>query len=133
MTTKGVFEEEKVGVRPAMGMVVERNPNRPFLVKFRLLKVAILFAVKITWAWPKNKGRSTIFIYGRIYEVALCIFRPSLHPTLWWLQSSEISTCGIFFNPQTVAAISMHDHAPMLVPLIHARSIIPKSNKTFLI
>jgi hypothetical protein len=33
MMATGVFEEEKVGVRPAMGMVVERNPNRPFLVK----------------------------------------------------------------------------------------------------
>jgi hypothetical protein len=52
MTATGVFEEEKVGVRPAMGMVVERNPNRPFLLKFGLLKVAVLFAVKITWAWP---------------------------------------------------------------------------------
>jgi hypothetical protein len=32
--TAGVFEEEKIGVRPAMGMVVEQNPNRPFLLKF---------------------------------------------------------------------------------------------------
>jgi hypothetical protein len=28
-----------------------------------------------------------------------------------------------------LAAIFMHVHAPMLVPLIHARSIIRKSNK----
>src|SRR3954467_11661636 len=28
-----------------------------------------------------------------------------------------------------LAAISMHGHAPMLVPLIHAWSIIPKSKK----
>ena len=41
MTAMGVFEEEKVGVRPTMGMVVERNPNRPFLLKFGLLKVAV--------------------------------------------------------------------------------------------
>jgi hypothetical protein len=39
-----------------MGVVVERNPNMPFLLKFGLLKVAVLFAAKITWAWPKNKG-----------------------------------------------------------------------------
>jgi hypothetical protein len=56
MIATGVFEEEKVGVRPAMGMVVEQNPNRPFLLKFGLLKVAVSFAAKITWAWPKNKG-----------------------------------------------------------------------------
>jgi hypothetical protein len=68
----------------------------------------------------------------KFYEVALCIFCPSLHPSLWWLQSSEISTRGIFFHPQTLAAMSMHDHAPMLVPLIHARSIIRKSNKHIL-
>jgi hypothetical protein len=55
MMATGVFEEEKVGVRLAMGMVVERNPNMPFLLKFRLQKVAVLFAAKITWAWPKNK------------------------------------------------------------------------------
>jgi hypothetical protein len=42
-------------VRPAMGMVVERNPNRPFLLKFGLLKVVVLFAAKITWDWPKIK------------------------------------------------------------------------------
>jgi hypothetical protein len=56
MTSTGVFEEEKVGVRPAMGMVVERNPNMSFLLKFGLLKVVVLFAAKITRAWPKNKG-----------------------------------------------------------------------------
>jgi hypothetical protein len=39
-----------------MGVVVEQNPNMPFLLKFGLLKVAVLFAAKITWAWPKNKG-----------------------------------------------------------------------------
>jgi hypothetical protein len=54
MTAMGVFEEEKVGVQPAMGMVVEQNPNRPFLLKFGLLKVVVLFAMKITWTWPKN-------------------------------------------------------------------------------
>jgi hypothetical protein len=56
MTATGVFEEEKLWVRPAMGMVIERNPNKPFLLKFGLLKVVVLFAVKITWAWPKNKS-----------------------------------------------------------------------------
>jgi hypothetical protein len=55
MTATGVFEEEKVGVQPAMAMVVERNPNGPFLLNFRLLKVVVLFAAKITWSWPKNK------------------------------------------------------------------------------
>jgi hypothetical protein len=55
MMATGVFEKEKVGVRPAMGMVVERNPNRPFLLKFGLQKVVVLFAAKITWVWPKNK------------------------------------------------------------------------------
>jgi hypothetical protein len=58
----GVFEEEKVGVRPALGMVVERNPNSPFLLKFGLLKVAILFAAKITWAWPKNKSDAAPYL-----------------------------------------------------------------------
>jgi hypothetical protein len=62
MTAMGVFEDEKVGVRPAMGMVVERNPNRPFLLKFALLKVAVLFATKITWAWPKNKSDTTPYL-----------------------------------------------------------------------
>jgi hypothetical protein len=54
MTAMGVFEEEKVGMRPAMGMVVEWNPNMPFLLKFGLLKVVVLFAAKITWVWPKK-------------------------------------------------------------------------------
>jgi hypothetical protein len=62
MTAMGVFEEEKVGVRPAMGMVVERNPNRPFLLKFGLLKVVVLFAAKITWAWPKNKSDAAPYL-----------------------------------------------------------------------
>ena len=44
--------------------------------------------------------------------------------SLWWLQSSEISSGGVICNPQTLAAISMHDHALILVLLIHARSII---------
>jgi hypothetical protein len=39
-----------------MGMAVEPNPNRPFLLKFKLLKVIDLIAAKITWAWPKIKG-----------------------------------------------------------------------------
>jgi hypothetical protein len=50
MMATGVFEEGKVGVRPATDMVVEQNPNKPFLLKFRLLKVVVLFAAKITWA-----------------------------------------------------------------------------------
>jgi hypothetical protein len=62
MTATGVFEEEKVGMRPAMGMVVKRNPNRPFLLKFGLLKVAVLFAAKTTWAWPKNKGDTAPYL-----------------------------------------------------------------------
>jgi hypothetical protein len=39
-----------------MGMAVKPNPNRPFLLRFGLLKVADLIAAKITWAWSKNKG-----------------------------------------------------------------------------
>jgi hypothetical protein len=62
MMATGVFEEEKVGVRPAMGMVVKRNPNMHFLLKFRLLKVTVLFAVKITWDWPRNKGDKTPYL-----------------------------------------------------------------------
>jgi hypothetical protein len=62
MMVRGVFKEEKVGVRPAMGMVVERNPNMAFLLKFRLLKVAVLFAAKITWAWPKNKSDAAPYL-----------------------------------------------------------------------
>jgi hypothetical protein len=27
----GIFKEEKVGVQPAIGMVVEPNPKNPFL------------------------------------------------------------------------------------------------------
>jgi hypothetical protein len=49
-------------VRPAMGMVVERNPNRPFLLKFGIIKVAILFAAKIRWAWPKNKSDAAPYL-----------------------------------------------------------------------
>jgi hypothetical protein len=45
-----------------MGMVVERNPNMIFLLKFGLLKVAVLFAAKITWAWPKNKGDAAPYL-----------------------------------------------------------------------
>jgi hypothetical protein len=62
MMAIGVFEGEKVGVRPAMGMVVERNPNKPFLFKFGLLKLVVLFAAKITWAWPKNKGDAAPYL-----------------------------------------------------------------------
>jgi hypothetical protein len=46
-----------------------------------------------------------------------------------WLQSSKILARGVLFNPLMLAAISMYVHASMLVPLIHARSIIPESNK----
>jgi hypothetical protein len=56
MIAMGGFGEQKVGVRPAMGMVVEWNLNMHFLLKFRLLNVVVLFAAKITWAWPRNKG-----------------------------------------------------------------------------
>jgi hypothetical protein len=49
----GVFEEGKVEVQPAMGMAVEPNPKRPFLLKFKLLKVVVLIAAKITWFGPK--------------------------------------------------------------------------------
>jgi hypothetical protein len=45
-----------LGVQPAMCMAVKPNPNRPFLLKFELLKVADLIPAKITWAWPKIKG-----------------------------------------------------------------------------
>jgi hypothetical protein len=50
MTAAGVFEEERLGVRPAMGMAVEPKHNMHFLLKFGLLKVADLIAAKITWA-----------------------------------------------------------------------------------
>jgi hypothetical protein len=39
-----------------MGMAVEPNLKRPFLLKFGHLKVANLIAAKITWAWSKIKG-----------------------------------------------------------------------------
>jgi hypothetical protein len=45
-----------------MGMAVDPNPNMPFLLKFRLLKVADLIAMKITWAWPKNKGDAAPYL-----------------------------------------------------------------------
>jgi hypothetical protein len=45
-----------------MGMVVKWNPNRPFLLKFGLLKVAVLIAAKITWAWPKNKSDAAPYL-----------------------------------------------------------------------
>jgi hypothetical protein len=45
-----------------MDMVVEQNPNKPFLLKFGLLKVVVLFAAKITWAWRKNKGDTTPYL-----------------------------------------------------------------------
>jgi hypothetical protein len=37
-------------------MVVEPNPKRPFILKYGLLKLDVLIAPKITWAWPQNKG-----------------------------------------------------------------------------
>src|SRR3954469_20851363 len=60
------------------------------------------------------------------------MFRPSLLSSLWWPQSSEISIRGLLLDHHMLAAISMHGHAPMLVPLIHAWSIIPKSKKYIL-
>jgi hypothetical protein len=39
-----------------MGMAVKPNPNKLFLLKFGLLKMADLIPTKITWACPKNKG-----------------------------------------------------------------------------
>jgi hypothetical protein len=45
-----------------MGIAVEPNPNRPFLPKFRLLKVDDLIAVKITCTWPKIKGEATPYL-----------------------------------------------------------------------
>jgi hypothetical protein len=32
----GIYKEEKVGVRPAIGMVVEPNPKNPFLLIYDL-------------------------------------------------------------------------------------------------
>jgi hypothetical protein len=45
-----------------MGMAVEPNPNRPFLLKFRLLKVADLISAKLTWALPKIKGDAAPYL-----------------------------------------------------------------------
>jgi hypothetical protein len=45
-----------------MGVVVKRNPNWPFLLKFGLLKVVVLFATKITLACPKNKGDAAPYL-----------------------------------------------------------------------
>jgi hypothetical protein len=63
-----------------MGMAVEPNPNRPFLLKIELLKVAELIAAKITWACPKLKGDATpykamdeIMKYLRVYSVQVFI------------------------------------------------------------
>jgi hypothetical protein len=39
-----------------MGMTVEPNPKRPFILKYGLLKVVVLIAAKSTCGWPKNKG-----------------------------------------------------------------------------
>jgi hypothetical protein len=39
-----------------MGMAVEPNPNKLFLLKFGLQKMADLIPTKITWACPKNKS-----------------------------------------------------------------------------
>jgi hypothetical protein len=32
----GVFKDEKVGVRPVIGMVIEPSPKKPFLLKYGL-------------------------------------------------------------------------------------------------
>src|SRR3954463_14304467 len=53
-----------------------------------------------------NTGISTLLKVGNL--------------TLWWPQSSEIFIRGLLLNHHMLAAISMHDHAPMIVPLIHA-------------
>jgi hypothetical protein len=45
-----------------MGMAVEPNHNRPFLLKFELLKMPDLVATKITWACPKIKGGATPYL-----------------------------------------------------------------------
>jgi hypothetical protein len=76
-----------------------------------------------------RRWRSTISPYERNYEVENFIFYPSIHLFLWWLQSSEISNCSVVFNPHTLAAISMHDHALIFFLLIYAWSIIPKHKK----
>jgi hypothetical protein len=39
------------------------NPNMPFLLKFGLLKVAVLFAAKITRASPKNKVDAALYLF----------------------------------------------------------------------
>jgi hypothetical protein len=54
-------------------------------------------------------------------------FVQALLSSLWGLQSYEIFTRSVLFNPHMFATISMYDHAPMLVSLVHARSIIPKN------
>jgi ribosomal protein L30E len=52
------------------------------------------------------------------------------HASIWWFINSEISTCSVIYNPHVVATMSMNgDHAPMIVPLIYARSIILDCNK----
>jgi hypothetical protein len=43
-----------VGLWTTIGMVVEPNPNRPFLLTYGLLKLVVLISTKITCAYPKN-------------------------------------------------------------------------------
>ena len=76
----------------------------------------------------QNKG-VTAPVMDEFVKYWSWIFRPSLLSSLWWPQSSEIFICGLFLDHHMLAAISMHGHAPMLVPLIHAWSIITKSKK----
>jgi lipocalin len=70
MTATGVFEEIRLGVRPAMSMAIESNPNRHFL----FLKVADLITAKITWAWPKIKGDATPYNMDKFMKYLLVYF-----------------------------------------------------------
>jgi hypothetical protein len=92
--------------------------------------VADLITAKITWAWPKIKGDAAPYKameefmkYILVYFIQVFILQYGGFKVL------KILARGVLFNPLMLAAISIHVHAPMRIPLINARSIIPKSNK----
>src|SRR3954466_1944973 len=64
-----------------------------------------------------------------IYQMSSCILHPSYFISSWWLQSTKISSKNSVLVPVAHAFISMLDHAPMFILLVHARSFICQKQK----
>jgi hypothetical protein len=94
------LKREKVRVRLAIGIWWPKQTLIPFSFSDTDSKTGWFIWCKNYMDLAQNKRWcSTISSYGRNYEIWSSIFRPSIHLFLGWLQSSEISSFSVVFNP----------------------------------